>query len=937
MPCPTASERDVSALCRVRFHGMNHSSFTRLLSAGTASKGPPQSLQMSLGLALGVLILTSSLLLAGVGDRIARHELFAMAEANLFNISRQTSRELSAGMNDFSREIETMAGLDSFRRRDVSPDEMRDNIENLVRHRPEFTFIGVADAESSLVLASNGHIFEGGLGRGRPVFEEGRKGLFLGEVHQAARLAELLPKPADGEPLRFLDIAAPVRDYDGKVVRVLTAHLRFDWTEDVRKAVLGPRNDSQTVEILLVDMSGQVVLAPNRSVATGTPLLSLLQGPLVSGRGPQTWADQKQYLSVVAPVNPRGSFGGFGWTVVARQPVDAALQPLRRLHDMVFGGAALLGIVAAVLAWLIARRIVAPVQRLARTAALMTVDPNSIPPIDPGINEVTQMEKALQRLATQGQRHAQSSADQQKQFMTFAESLPHLVWQADHDGLILYANDQWEERFGAARGLSVPQLARFLHPADCEPFLRQWDECRTSGAALEAKVRVDGNAVVPARWFRIRGKAVLSDAGSIFGWVGTFTDIHNTVLLAEAAAGALEHERIARLEVERVSRMKDEFLSTLSHELRTPLNVIGGYAQMLQLHPGSEAQVMRTATIINRNVRLQVELISDLLDMSTVTAGKVVLDPVLLDAGHLTNDLVLSMAPAAAARQVSLRCAPGASGTMVRADQKRLLQILTNLLSNAIKFTEAGGSVVLDISAGEGWVRFDVTDSGCGISPEFLPHVFDRFRQEDASSTRRRGGIGLGLALARSLTVLHGGTITASSAGIGQGATFSISLPTAPAGAVHAAHPLSELPSLHDDTELDGLRILVADDETDTRVMIAALLRGCGASVMAAASAREALQIVERERFDILVFDIGMPDMDGHALIRAVRRLPDPAAAATPAIAVTAFVLTQDARASLDAGFSLHLAKPTSRALLVQAIRQLVPREPDRAARSAMA
>ena len=764
-------------------------------ASGIGRRRSGLSLQLSLGLALGVLILTSALVLAGLLDRLARHELLSMADASLEHLSQQTSRELSAGMNDFSREIETMAGLDAFRRRDTSPDELRDIIENLVRQRPEFTFVGVADAETSVVVASNGHILEGGAGRGRPVFEEGKKGLFLGDAQQAVRLAILLPKSASGEPLRFVDVAAPVRDYDGKVIRVLSAHLSFDWSENVRKAVLSPLKDSRTIEIMLVDTFGKVVLAPNRTVATGTPLESLLLEPLQPGVGTTMWTDHKEYLSAVAPVSPRGSFGGFGWKIVARQSADAALQPLGRLHNFFFSGALLLGALAALLAWLIAGRIVAPVRRLAESAAMMGVDPQpttkpttqSMPLVPTQIDEVGQMQQALQRLTTQGQRHAQSSSNQQKQFMTFAESLPHLVWQADQSGLILYANDQWEERFGPARGLSVSQLATYLHAADREAFLASWHLCRNNGNDLEAKARVSGNRGMETRWFKIRGKAVYNDAGKIFGWVGTFTDIHDTVLLVESAATALEYERMARIDAERVSRMKDEFLSTLSHELRTPLNVIGGYAQMLQLQPGSPEQVMKTAGIINRNVQLQVELISDLLDMSAVTAGKVVLEPMLLDAGYLVGDLVQTTEPAAQARQISLRCRPITPGTMVMADQKRLLQILGHLLSNAIKFTDTGGSVEVGVEANADSVVFEVSDTGCGISAEFLPHVFDRFRQEDASSTRRRGGVGLGLAIAHSLTALHGGTISVRSAGLGQGATFRVCLPVAPAAAAEAA------------------------------------------------------------------------------------------------------------------------------------------------------
>lgn len=893
--------------------------------SSTGAKGP--SLQLYLGLALSGLIIVFSLLLATLLDRLAKDEIMRLAQENLENISLQMARELSSGMNDFSKEIQVQVNWDRFRNPKSTPAEMRDALDQVVKTRPEFAFLGVIDIPTGRVLAANAGLFEGGDSNGRPVFEEGKKGLFLGDVHPAVRLAELLPRPANGDTLRFLDAAAPILDSNGQPFRVLAGHIDFQWTDQVRQLVLAPLEQKHGVEILLVDTAGKVVLSPNSNVKTGTPLASLLPETRTSGTTVARWADRVEYLTTTSPVVPKGSFPGFGWSVVARQPADIVLQASTTLRNSFFAGALLLGLAAAVIAWLIARRFIQPMAVLADSAERLLTHPSIMPLPKNPFGEVARMQDALSRLASEGRRHAQASAEQQRQFVALADSLPDLVFQADAHGAINYVNRQWLEELGAPEGLGLNDLSALIEPADLADYASLWEQSHTSGNDLEYTARIGLAGGGARQWFRLRGRAVRDQDGAILRWVGAMTNVHQEVIETEQVEAALKTERKTRAEIERVSRMKDEFLATLSHELRTPLNVISGWAQMLEQRAEADAYTMRAASIINRNVDLQAALISDLLDMSAIIAGKVGLDAKPVDGAELLGTLTISIQQLAEAKGVILKTDLPAAPVMLLAEQRRLNQAFGNLLSNAIKFTEAGGTVGVHAVVADQRYVVRITDSGCGIAAEFLPYVFERFRQEDASSTRRRGGIGLGLAIARSLVELHDGTIRAASDGPGRGCTFTVSLPLLvaqpdtlrPRGAAGLSTAIGE-------NSVRDISLLLIDDDHDAREMAREMLLMCGARVTAAQSAAEALSVLDRARFDLIVCDIGMPDMDGHAFMRAVRASADPATAATPAIALSAFAMKQDKDAASRAGFQAHVAKPFSAPVLIDVIARMASR-----------
>ena len=390
--------------------------------------------------------------------------------------------------------------------------------------------------------------------------------------------------------------------------------------------------------------------------------------------------------------------------------------------------------------------------------------------------------------------------------------------------------------------------------------------------------------------------------------------------LADRGAGALEHARLYG-EARDANRMKDEFLATLSHELRTPLNAMLGWSRLLRSRPFDAASADRALATIERNARQQAQLVEDLLDVSRIITGKLRLDARPLELAPVVDAALDAVRLAAETKGVRLEAAlsPGAS---VNGDPDRLQQVAWNLVANALKFTPAGGRVRVDLASSGSVVELSVEDDGQGIEPEFLPFVFDRFRQEESSTRRQHGGLGLGLAIVRHLVELHGGTVRAMSAGAGRGALFSVLLPAVRAPATFA-EPRAAVPRA---TSLDGVRVLVVDDQEDARELMTMMLAQLGAGITAVGSVGEAMSAFGAGgRFDVLIGDIGLPGEDGYALIRRIRAA-EGAAAPVAAIALTAYASVDDRRRALEAGYQVHLAKPLDPADVADAVARLMHR-----------
>jgi signal transduction histidine kinase/CheY-like chemotaxis protein len=400
------------------------------------------------------------------------------------------------------------------------------------------------------------------------------------------------------------------------------------------------------------------------------------------------------------------------------------------------------------------------------------------------------------------------------------------------------------------------------------------------------------------------------------------------------------HEQKARVEAERLSEMKDEFLSTLSHELRTPLNAMLGWAQLLMDGSKDEKMLRRGLQTIERNARAQSQLIEDMLDMSRLIAGKIRIEVDRTWPSDFIAAAVETVRPVALAKGVRLETQMESHAGPLVADAGRLQQVMTNLLSNAIKFTPKGGSVHVHSKREGDAIVIAVTDTGIGIEPEFLPFVFDRFRQADASSTRRHGGLGLGLSIAQQLVELQGGRLGAASAGEGQGATFTLTMPLQ--SATHETVPAPDcLVKAHEldavrasSGSLAGLAILVVDDERDSLDIVHYVLADMGATIVTASTAYEALQTIDRLKPDLMISDIGMPEMDGLELMRRVRASGDQKVAGVRALALTAFSRREDRLRSLEAGFDEYLAKPVAPAELVRTVLTLCDSQVDKSVRA---
>jgi PAS domain S-box-containing protein len=419
---------------------------------------------------------------------------------------------------------------------------------------------------------------------------------------------------------------------------------------------------------------------------------------------------------------------------------------------------------------------------------------------------------------------------------------------------------------------------------------------------------------------------MLGDSGRRYG----NSDLALFEDLASRAAIAVDNAKLYR-QAQEASRAKDEFLATVSHELRTPLNAIMGWAQILRRGGGNEQFMMRAIETIERNAKSQAQIINDILDVSRIITGKLRLEVRPVEPASVIQAAVETVRPAAEAKDIRIQMVLDSGAGLVPGDPDRLQQVVWNLLSNAIKFTPKGERVQVRLERVDSHVEIVVSDTGKGISPELLPYVFERFRQDDSSTTRQYGGIGLGLAIVRHLVELHGGTVYAHSEGEGKGSSFTVVLPIMPGQIRSSDHEAdyakqNESLSIHSLPVLDGLRVLIVDDEADARVLLKEMLAPCGAEIIDCASAAEALEAIKHSKPDIIVSDIGMPVEDGYTLIRKVRALAPEAEGMIPAIALTAYARSEDRIRALVAGYQAHVPKPVDLTELAAVIASLVGR-----------
>lgn len=395
----------------------------------------------------------------------------------------------------------------------------------------------------------------------------------------------------------------------------------------------------------------------------------------------------------------------------------------------------------------------------------------------------------------------------------------------------------------------------------------------------------------------------------------------------QAHARALAEDlRLARDKAEEATRLKDEFLATVGHELRTPLSAILGWGRMLQNGQLNAVKTSRAIDAIVRNAVAQNQIVDDLLDVSRIIAGQLRLDVQLVDIGQVVTAALDNVRTAADAKNVAVEALVTPEAGAIKGDFGRLQQVMWNLLNNSVKFTPSGGRVHVSVRRVGDLVEIEVADTGQGISRAFLPRIFDRFSQQEGSNTRKAGGLGLGLAIVRHLVELHGGTVTAHSDGEGQGATFIVSLPLAPALTMKPPAPTRPVEQISFPSELRGLKVLVVDDEPDARALVQSVLEDGGAIVTTAKGATEGLEAIRMTLPDVIVSDIGMPEVDGYEFVRRLRQLPRERGGRIPAVALTAYARAEDRRKALMTGFQNHAAKPVDPQELVVVVANLAGR-----------
>jgi PAS domain S-box-containing protein len=524
--------------------------------------------------------------------------------------------------------------------------------------------------------------------------------------------------------------------------------------------------------------------------------------------------------------------------------------------------------------------------------------------------------------------------ESEQRFRNVANAAPVLIWLSDATGKCIWFNKPWLDFCGRTleEELANPR-ENAIHPDDFENCTEVYRNAfkNREPYVMEYRLRRADGAYC---WLLDKGVPRFApESGEFLGFIDSCVDIDDRRQIEQEREKLLEEAKQAQAQAEVANRMKDEFIGTVSHELRTPLNAILGWTQMLRSGVVGKEQINRAIEVIERNAKSQAQLIEDLLDVTRITSGKFRLSVRPLDLAKVVSDAIDTMRPAAEAKNIEVRKIIKSQAEIVSGDSDRLQQVVWNLLSNAIKFTPPNGLIEVCLEEIGSFIEIVVKDNGKGIEPEFLPYVFDRFRQQDGALTRAHGGLGLGLAIVRHITELHGGTVRADSAGKNCGAAFTVRLPLqtitevkkSPSGEsderIIPAVGFTHSPDLSID--LHGLKVIVVDDEADAREMLGSLLTVYGADVTLCASAAEVLEEFEEIKPDLLVSDIGMPRMDGYALIKKVRELAPENGGQIPAIALTAYTRIEDRIRALSQGFQMFVPKPVEPSELVAAIKSL--------------
>lgn len=763
----------------------------RLLASLASHLNPSRSLRTRLGLAIAGTAIILSIVASIIVGHTASEQVKVNVGQSLTELAYQMTDKLDRGMFERYRDLQIISTLNAFRSPDTPILEQRNLLEKLQSTYTDYAWIGFTDTRG-VVRASTGKLLEGKNVKQRPWFVAGQKAAYVGDVHEAVKLAKLLPNPT-GEPLRFVDVAVPVRDLQGIFRGVLGAHLSWTWAKEVENSLFYPLQE-RNLEMFVFRQNGELLLSPSgltTQVTARNVLASLSSYPQkINGYAVETWNDGNTYLTGFALSQGYRDYPGLDWIVLVRQKTEIAFTPVQRLQKQIFGWNLLFGGLFAAIAYLVADRITKPILAIASSAETIRQGDTALKiPIVRGKDETARLSKSLHRLVSTltQQEGALKNSNQQLQqklaeiqqveerYRQLAEALPQLIWTVDATGQVDYINERWT----AYTGLNLAQTLNYgwqstVHPDDLHYAYQTWLEAQANSIEFEAQYRHRGvdNSY---RWYLVRGLPLKDEQGKVVKWLGTSTDIDKQKQWEAERDRLLQQEKAARANAESANRVKDEFLAILSHELRTPLNPILGWVKLLQRGKLDEVKTAEALVTIERNAKLQLELIEDLLSVSQILQGKLNLKTTSVDLQSIVLAAIETVRLAAEAKHIEIVKDFVPVGK-VTGDPSRLQQVFWNLVSNAIKFTPENGRVEVQIVEVDDYAQIQISDTGKGINPEFIPYIFDYFRQEDSTTTRKYGGLGLGLAIARNLVELHGGTISATSLGDGKGATFTVKL-----------------------------------------------------------------------------------------------------------------------------------------------------------------
>ena len=816
-------------------------------------------------------------------------------------------------------------------------------IEALQQAYPSYAWIGFAQADGT-VTASTKSLLEGVSVAARPWFKAGLTGPHAGDVHEAVLLAKLLPPLASGEPHRFVDVAAPVRDAAGAVVGVIGGHLSWSWADKVAADTLAAaQTRGARIQAIVLGRDGTVLLGPPGLRGTRLPAdTAQPRADASDGHALETWPDGVTYLVGSSRSTGLRDYPGLGWTVRVLQPADAAFAPARTLSLEIAAGGAAFAALFALIGWSVAGRIARPLLALTEAAEAAGRDgirTLSLPP-ERGAAEVRTLTRSfgalMARLAQRDRALEDANRTLEAQVAdrtralgenrAFLENVlrtsPDCIAVLDPDDRIGFITDQGVSLFefegrAAALGCRLPDLL----PPESRPALQAALAEARAGRTVEVTLFCPTRKG-SRRWWSLALAPMRGEGGSESVLV-----VARDVTRLEDQADALRLSRdvaeLAQARAENASRAKTDFLAMMSHEIRTPLNSILGFTDLMldgsDLAPGPRRQ----AELIRSSGSALLTVVDDILDFSKVEAGAIELAPRPFSPAALVADCVAIIRGVADAKRLEIRTRldpalpPGLVG-----DEARLRQVLLNLLNNAVKFTGRGHVTIAlrhegIVDAGER-IRFSVSDTGPGIPREKHDRLFQRFSQVDGSLRRDVGGTGLGLAISRQLIALMGGEIGVISEA-GEGATFWFEL-ALPRGAV--ATRLAEAPPSA--RQRRGARLLLVEDVVLNQEVARAVLEVAGHGVDVVGDGQSAVAAVQRTTYDLVLMDVQMPGMDGMSATRAIRALRHPSRR-VPIVAMTANVLPEQVRQFLEAGMNDHVAKPFKRAELYTTIDRWLP------------